>query len=187
MLTNVSSQNVRQDFLQSFQVANCDVESLLAFGEERLNCCFLLEDFKGVLEKPVRKGNWMYQEYDPDSITLHPKAYLNLNEVQKAGFPLMQIIYGYQIGTTAEAKAQPKPEIIKPRIQISQGVAKTAIAIGTGALMLTGVVAMVVAQGFLTALSAIDPKLIVVLDTGANERDLPWICLMSWDEEPDNS
>ena len=181
MYASNSSLGVRQNVLQRFKVATCSVESLLAFGEERLNECFLVEEEKGVLETRIQKGNWVYEPYDPHSNTLHPKAQMCLDEVSKAGFPIRQIIYAYEVPEVA-AKPQPKPQIHIPKIQISEHTVKTVATVATAALVLTAGAAVVLGYAFLTALSAVDPKLIVVLDTGADEKELPWSCLMSWDD-----
>ena len=180
MQDRVSSQAVRQDVLLRFRVASCDVESLLAFGEQK-NWCFLLEEEKGVLEKPIKKGNWVFSEYDPNFITLPEFAQKPLDAVIEAGFPIRQIIYAYE-EPEAEVTAQPKPQIVRPQIQISDGTIKTVATVATAALALTAGAALVLGYAFLTALSAIDPKIIVVLDTGADEKELPWSCLMSWED-----
>lgn len=180
MNTIVSYLNVRQEFLQGFQVASCKLEHLLKFGEERL-WCFLLENEKGVLEKPIQIENWRYQEYDPNSITLPFKAKERLDVVLDAGFPIRQIIYGYQVDDTIEV--QPKP---KPSIQIPDRAFKTVSSLATAVLTVAAGAAMVVGYAFLIALQGIDPKLIVVPDTGANEKELPWVCLMSWEGKPES-
>jgi len=180
MEINVSTQNVHQGLLQHRQFASCDLESLLSFGEQ-LCWCFLVEEEKGVLERPIRRGNWVYQEYNPISITLHPEAEHRLNAVLNAEYAIKQIIYGYEEHTP---KVQP---LSRPRIQLPDKTAETVASLAKATFILAAGAAMVVGYAFLMALSGIDPKLIVVLDTGANEKELPWVCLMSWEDEPENS
>ena len=180
MNIDIFDQQVRQDFLQRIRVAGVDVEDLLAFCEQR-NQCFLVENEKGVLGETIRRGNWVYQELDPNSNTLHPKAERYLDEVLEAGFPIRQIIYGYEI---AEVQVKPRP---KPHIQVSDRTVETVTSLAKAALLVTAGVAMLVGYAFLAGLSAIDPKLIVVLDTGAEEKDLPWVCLMSWEAKSEES
>ena len=170
---------VRPDVLQRFEVATCSVESLLAFGEEQLNECFLVEEEKGVLETPIKQGNWVYRPYDPNFNTLHPKAQRCLDEVLKAGFPIRQVIYGYEVPAT-EVKPQPKPQVLKPQTTVSDETIRTVTTLAAGALAVTVGAGLVLAYAFISALAAVDPKLIVVLDTGADEKELPWVSLMSW-------
>lgn len=182
MKTTDSSQSVRQDLLMNFRVASCTVKDLLSFGEEK-HWCFIVEKEKGVLEKPIQMGNWRYQEYDPNSITLPFKAQERLDAVLDADFPIRQIIYGYQVDDAIVE--QPKP---KPSIQIPDRAVKTASSLVTAVITVAAGAAMVVGYAFLIALQGIDPKLIVVPSTEiADEKELPWVCLMSWVEEPENS
>lgn len=182
MKTTASSQTVHQDFLERLRVASCDVESLLAFGEEK-GWCFIVEKEKGFLERPIQVGTWRYQEYDPNSITLPLKAQERLDAVLNKQYPIRQIIYGNQIVDTPGATPQPKPSI-----QIPDRAVKTATSLATAVLTLTAGAVMVAGYAFLMALQGIDPKLIVVPATGIDdEKDLPWVCLISWEEEPENS
>lgn len=181
MKTTDSSQTVRQYLLMNIQVASCTVKDLLAFGEDK-RWCFVLEKEKGILEKPIQIGNWRYQEYDPNSNMLPFKAKVRLDAVLDEGFPIRQIIYGYQVDNTVEV--QPK---LKPRIRIPERTVKTVSSLATVVLTVAASAAMVVGYAFLMALSGIDPKLIVVPETGIDaEKELPWVCLISWEEEPEN-
>ena len=175
-----SNQNVLQNISQRIQVRQCNVESFLAFGEKR-NWCFLLEEEKGVLEKPITNGNWCYQEYDPNSITLHSEAEHRINEVLKTDYPIRQFVYGYIV---RPPEAKPKP---KPHIQLPDRAFETVASVATATFTLAAGAFMFAGYAFLLALSGIDPKIIAVLDTGVDEKELPWICLMSWEDEQENS
>ena len=96
---------------------------------------------------------------------------------------IWQIIYGYQVDDAIVV--QPKP---KPSIQIPDRAVKTASSLATAVITVAASAAMVVGYAFLIALQGIDPKLIVVPSTEiADEKELPWVCLMSWEDEPENS
>ena len=158
-------------------------DNLIAFGIAR-RWFFLRMEEKGVLKKPVFKGNWVYRIYDANSITLPPHAQKRLDAVNTTGFPIRQFIYGEEIKVGQEVKPRPKPHIPKPQIQISDGTLKTVTTVATAALALTVGAAMVVGYAFLLALSGIDPRLIAVVDpgNGNDESELPWILLDSWEK-----
>ena len=149
-------------------------ELLVEYGKWRGWHFHIMEE-KGVLSGKVEKydatlkSHWVFEPDSNTNLTSEKeKAYKMLDEVWKAGFPIKQVIYGFQV------KPEKKPiEFPKPSPETVETAKKVAIG-GLGLLL--GAAALV-GYGFLMALSA-DPALIVVLDDGKDS----WVCLHSWDE-----
>jgi len=166
---------------------NCRVVSnpddVIAFGRTH-GWFFQKMEEKGVLESEILKSDWVYQQ---DSNTFpvtdqKKEAYRRLDAVREAGYPIKQVIYGYQI-KEEKSKTEPKSETKPlPQIKLSDNTADILAKVVLGTLALTVGAALVMGYAMIMALYAVDPCLIVVLDTGEDEKECPWICLSSWEE-----
>jgi hypothetical protein len=151
----------------------CTPDELIGFGRSR-GWFFQLMEEKGVLKDRILKLDWVYEQ---DSITFpmsaqKDKAYGRLDAVRQAGIPIRQVIYGYQI---KEASPEPQFKLPENTGEILGKVAFGVISIVAGAAFVFGAAAVM-------ALQVLDPCLIVVLDTGQDEKECPWICLSSWED-----
>ena len=104
-------------WFSNWQVAKeADVSDLLAFGKSH-GWFFQVMDEKGVLKGEIIKSDWVYQ---PDCITDpvtsgKEEAYKRLKAVLDAGYPVKQVIYGYQVRESKdEPEAQPAPIATPP-------------------------------------------------------------------------
>jgi hypothetical protein len=188
------NNQTKTNIFQKFCVASSP-EALIAFGRTN-HWFFLKENEKGVIDGVIVKDGWVYQPYDPDSITIPKEAQRKLDAVIEARFPIKQVIYGYEVKVATENKPQPplpqaqpqqkpnpKPQPqIKPQPLIADPEKTLEAVAGVAGVVLTLVAGacMVMAYGFLMAISAVDPKLIVVV-SDINE-EYQWTCLSSWEQ-----
>jgi hypothetical protein len=132
---------------------------------------FTVEEMKGVIDEPILKSNWYYVPIDPHSTTfdLHPEARRRLTEVL-ARFPVMQVIYGEEVETEP---AKPAISPIRSTVESLKPMVKPAIGLALGTIAVVGGVLL---MSMITAMAAVDPKIIVVTGDGK------WVCLFSWEK-----
>ena len=156
------------------------VDDLLAYGRS-LHWQFKVMKEKGVLTEPILMDGWSYEKLR-DFTTLPGFAKERLVKVREADYPIYQTIIGVEI--EVEPKTVPNkihiPKVNWGRVGkftlAAAGVlAVGAVAVGAVALLTTSAVA---------AMAMADPKLIVVIDDGSPEEEMPWVCLVSWAKRP---
>jgi hypothetical protein len=156
----------------------CTPDELIAFGRSQ-GWFFQMMDEKGVLKDQIEKDGWVYQE-DSNTFPMTKKkqeAIDRLFGIQQAGFPILQVIYGYQVKEDKPEEPEPKTQL-----KLSDNTGKIFGSVALGVLAVAAGAAIVLGTAVVMAFRILDPCLIIVLDTGQDEKECPWICLSSWEE-----
>lgn len=156
----------------------CTPDEIIALGRGR-GWFFQKMEEKGVLKDRILLADWMYEE---DSITFptsaqKQEAYKRLDAVMEAGIPVRQVIYGYQV-----KEVEPEKKKSETQFRLPANTGKILGNVALGVLTVVAGAALVVGTAVLMTFQLVDPCLIVVLDTGQDEKECPWICLSSWEE-----
>jgi hypothetical protein len=122
----------------------------------------------GVISEPVMVNRWRFVPIEQDNTPLPPEAQTRLNLLVEAGFPIKQVLIGHEPKTKKEKK-----EVNFPEVDLSSLWTFLRV-VG----LVLGAVVTVIGYAAITALSLLDPVLIVILE--GEERWM--LCIATWEE-----
>lgn len=166
-----------------FQVSE-KAEEVVALGRRYHWRFRIITDFRGVIDNPIfnSKGDWLYIPLTEEDKTIIPKtAFRRHAAVEKAGYPIAQVIIGHEVKVVPEMPVMPSitPSVLpfNPKPEIDWG--NIAVVAGKGLLVGVMGIAMISIYALIGALRLIDPSYCIVL----NDRQGTVVELIRWNAE----